>query len=131
MPNLSVSPSGTLFATWYDARVSADTDCAYGSPTSPCYQMFSRKSNDNGATWLPDDTLSDVVSPLPAQLDPNIQADLCGRLRLRHCDHHQAHDFMGRRARGYQRQRPSRMSSPTGTWSVFLWPPRTPRAAAW
>ena len=57
MPNISVSPSGTLLATWYDARVSTDSDCVYGSPTSPCYQMFSRKSNDNGATWLPDDTI--------------------------------------------------------------------------
>jgi len=77
-PNISVSPSGTLLATWYDARVSADTDCVYGSPTSPCYQMFSRKSNDNGATWLPDDTLSDVVSPLPAQPDPGIQPTYAG-----------------------------------------------------
>ena len=34
--------------------------------------MWSRKSNDNGASWLPNDTLSDVVSPLPAQPDPNI-----------------------------------------------------------
>ena len=34
--------------------------------------MWSRKSNDNGASWLPDDMLSDVVSPLPAQPDPNI-----------------------------------------------------------
>ena len=40
--------------------------------------MFSRKSNDNGATWLPDDTLSDVVSPLPAQSDPNIQPTYAG-----------------------------------------------------
>ena len=78
MPNISVSPSGTLLATWYDARVSGDSDCVYGSPTSPCYQMFSRKSNDNGATWLPDDTLSDVVSPLPAQVDPGIQATYAG-----------------------------------------------------
>ena len=77
MPNISVSPSGTLLATWYDARVSGDSDCVYGSPTSPCYQMFSRKSNDNGATWLPDDTLSDVVSPLPA-VDPGIQATYAG-----------------------------------------------------
>jgi hypothetical protein len=77
-PNLSVSPTGTLLATWYDARVSADTDCVYGSPTSPCYQMFSRKSNDNGATWLPDDTLSDVVSPLPGQFDGNIQGTYAG-----------------------------------------------------
>src|SRR5438132_2421369 len=32
-PNLSVSPSGTLLATWYDARVSGDSDCVYGNPT--------------------------------------------------------------------------------------------------
>jgi hypothetical protein len=71
-PNLSVGPNGTLFATWYDARDSTNSDCAYGNPASPCYRMYSRKSDDNGATWLPDDTLSDVVSPLPAQPDPNI-----------------------------------------------------------
>ena len=40
--------------------------------------MWSRKSNDNGLTWLPDDTLSDVVSPLPAQSDPNIQPTYAG-----------------------------------------------------
>ena len=105
--NLSVSPGGTLLATWYDARVSTDSDCVYGSPTSPCYQMFSRKSNDNGATWLPDDTLSDVVSPLPAQPDFNVQPQLCGRLRLRHCDHHQASHFMDGRARSYQQHVPA------------------------
>jgi hypothetical protein len=77
-PNLSVSPTGTLLATWYDARVSGDSDCVYGSPTSPCYQMFSSKSNDNGASWLPDDTLSDVVSPLPSQPDPGIQGTYAG-----------------------------------------------------
>jgi hypothetical protein len=40
--------------------------------------MWSRKSNDNGASWLPDDTLSDVVSPLPAQPDPAIQGTYAG-----------------------------------------------------
>jgi len=77
-PNLSVSPSGTLLATWYDARETLDTDCQYGVPGSPCYRMFSRKSNDNGVTWLPDDALSDVVSPLPAQPDPGIQPTYAG-----------------------------------------------------
>src|SRR5207253_644353 len=77
-PNLSVSPSGTLLATWYDARDSADTDCQYGNPASPCYKMYSRKSNDNGASWLPDDTLSDVISPLPAQPDAGIQTTYAG-----------------------------------------------------
>jgi hypothetical protein len=69
-PNISVSPSGTLLATWYDARESAS--CSVGNPAVPCYRMWARKSNDNGVTWLPDDTLSDVVSPLPAQPDPGI-----------------------------------------------------------
>src|SRR5882724_9590565 len=69
-PNLSVSPTGTLLATWYDARES--TDCVVGDENTPCYRMWSRKSNDNGQSWLPDDMLSDVISPLPAQPDPNI-----------------------------------------------------------
>jgi hypothetical protein len=75
-PNLSVSPTGTLLATWYDARES--TDCVVGDENTPCYRMFSRKSNDNGVTWLPDDALSDVVSPLPAQPDPGIQPTYAG-----------------------------------------------------
>src|SRR6059058_5614662 len=74
--NLSVSPTGTLLATWYDARESAS--CVAGDPNTPCYRMFSRKSNDNGATWLPDDMLSDVVTPLPAQPDPGIQPTYAG-----------------------------------------------------
>jgi hypothetical protein len=69
-PNLSVSPAGTLLATWYDARESVN--CSVGDEGTPCYRMWSRKSNDNGLTWLPDDMLSDVVSPLPAQPDPAI-----------------------------------------------------------
>ena len=77
-PNLSVSPTGTLLATWYDARESTDADCGYGNPASPCYRMWSRKSNDNGLSWLPDDTFSDVVSPLPAQNDPNIVGSYVG-----------------------------------------------------
>src|SRR5262245_43057189 len=67
-PNISVSNTGTLLATWYDARETAS--CTRGSPGVPCYRMWSRKSNDNGATWLPDDAFSDVISPLPAQPDP-------------------------------------------------------------
>jgi hypothetical protein len=64
-PNLSVSPAGTLLATWYDARESAS--CTRGNPAVPCYRMWARRSNDNGVSWLPDDMFSDVVSPLPAQ----------------------------------------------------------------
>ncbi len=75
-PNISVSPSGTLLATWYDGRESAV--CSSGNPGVPCYRMWSRKSLDNGVTWLPDDSFSDVVTPLPAQPDPGIQATYAG-----------------------------------------------------
>ena len=75
-PNISVSSTGTLLATWYDGRESAS--CTRGNTAVPCYRMWSRKSNDNGATWLPDDAFSDVVTPLPAQPDPGIQATYAG-----------------------------------------------------
>jgi hypothetical protein len=52
--------------------------CQPSSPATPCYRMFSRKSNDNGVTWLPADTLSDVASPLPLQPDPGIQGLYAG-----------------------------------------------------
>ena len=74
-PNLSVSPGGTVFAVWYDERNGGN--CTAGSNT-PCYQMFARKSTDNGVTWLADMALSDVVSPLPAQPDPGIVASYVG-----------------------------------------------------
>jgi hypothetical protein len=75
-PNLSVSPNGTLFATWYDARES--TSCTYGDPTVPCYRIGARKSNDGGVTWLPDDAFSEIVSPLPAQPVPGIVPTYAG-----------------------------------------------------
>jgi len=75
-PNLSVSPGGTVFAMWYDARES--TTCAKGNPGVPCYRMWARKSTDNGATWLADMTFSDVVTPLPGQSDPFIVTGYAG-----------------------------------------------------
>ena len=75
-PNISVSPSGTLLATWYDARES--TNCTIGNPAVPCYRMWSRKSLDNGATWLADDAFSDVITPLPAQPDLGVQSTYAG-----------------------------------------------------
>jgi len=71
-PSLSVSPTGTLFAVWYDERDGGGTlTCTAGS-NNPCYRMYARRSNDNGLTWLPDDAFSEVVSPLPDQPDPGI-----------------------------------------------------------
>jgi hypothetical protein len=75
-PNLSVSSNGSVFAAWYDARES--TSCTRGSSAVPCYRMWARRSTDNGVSWLADQTFSDVVSPLPAQPDPGIQATYAG-----------------------------------------------------
>ena len=78
MPNLSVSEAGTLFATWYDEAPRTAASCQPSSPATLCYQMHSRKSPDNGVTWLADETLSDVASPLPLQGDPGIQPTYVG-----------------------------------------------------
>src|SRR6266436_7857983 len=75
-PNLSVSDAGTLFSVWYDERET--TSCTVGNPAVPCYRMWARKSTDNGASWLPDDMFSDVVSPLPAQPDGTVQTTYAG-----------------------------------------------------
>jgi len=77
-PNLSVSDAGTVFATWYDETPRVAASCQPSSPSTPCYQMHSRKSNDNGLSWLSDDTLSDVASPLPLQQDPFIVTEYVG-----------------------------------------------------
>src|SRR5206468_513329 len=77
-PNLSVSNAGTLFATWYDETPRVAASCQPSSPSTPYYQMHARKSNDNGVTWLADDTLSDVASPLPLQPDPGIVGTYVG-----------------------------------------------------
>src|SRR5881296_2753848 len=77
-PNLSVSDAGTLFATWYDETPRTSASCQPSSPSNLCYQMHSRKSPDNGVTWLADETLSDVASPLPLQGDPGIQPTYVG-----------------------------------------------------
>jgi len=77
-PNLSASDAGTLLATWYDETPRVAASCQPSSPSTPCYQMHSRKSNDNGLTWLSDDTLSDVASPLPLQQDPFIVTEYVG-----------------------------------------------------
>jgi hypothetical protein len=81
-PNLSVSPSGTLFAVWYDERDGGGASTCTPGVNTPCYRMYARRSNDNGVTWLPDDTFSDVVSPLPAQ--PESDYDYASALATKH-----------------------------------------------
>src|SRR5215211_316712 len=77
-PNLSVSSNGSLLAVWYDERERTAASCQPSSPSTPCYRMWARRSTDNGATWLNDMAFSDVVTPLPLQPDPGIQAIYAG-----------------------------------------------------
>ncbi|TMB72394.1 MAG: exo-alpha-sialidase [Deltaproteobacteria bacterium] len=77
-PNVSVNTSGSLLAVWYDERERTAASCQPSSPSTPCYRMWARRSTDNGATWLTDQAFSDVVSPLPLQPDPGIQAVYAG-----------------------------------------------------
>src|SRR5438552_12670924 len=77
-PNLSVSDAGTVFATWYDETPRVAASCQPSSPSTPCYQMHSLKSPDNGVTWTGDQTTSDVASPLPLQPAPGIQPTYAG-----------------------------------------------------
>ena len=76
MPNLSVSEAGTLFSTWYDETPRTAASCQPSNPANLCYQMHSRKSLDNGLTWLADETTSDVASPLPLQPDTSGTSEL-------------------------------------------------------
>ena len=78
-PNLSVSQAGTLFATWYDARESSQLCSQRQSRQSPAIGCGRASRNDNGADMVGvTKRLSDVVSPLPLQGDPNIQPTYAG-----------------------------------------------------
>jgi hypothetical protein len=76
-PNLSVADDNSLLAVWYDERDSTAA-CVKGNTGIPCYQMWARKSTDGGTTWLPEETFSDVVTPLPGQPDGFIIAEYAG-----------------------------------------------------
>jgi hypothetical protein len=67
-PSLAVSPTGVVTVSWYDARNTTGND----------YERFVRISPDDGQTFQPDDDISDVVSPLPTQPDPAVQACYAG-----------------------------------------------------
>jgi hypothetical protein len=66
--SLSVNATGKVFVSWYDERNTVDDSL----------QRFGRSSTDNGATWLPDMAVSDVIFPKPLQPDSNFQAVYAG-----------------------------------------------------
>ena len=105
-PNLSVSPAGTLFAVWYDARESAN--CQKGNPAVPCYQnvgaQVHRQRRDLARRH---ERSRDVVTPLPGQPDPGIIAEYAGDYDYGSALAHQARHCMGGRARGHHRPIPA------------------------
>ena len=66
LPSISVTSQGYVLATWYDRRNTAD---------GLDYEIFGRMSLDNGASFLPDQRLSDRHIPQPTQVDPAL--DFC------------------------------------------------------
>jgi hypothetical protein len=69
MPSLAVTAQGKVFASWYDRRNTTDGEN---------YQYWGRASTDNGATWQPDEAVSDVLIPQPLQPDPGESACFAG-----------------------------------------------------
>src|SRR5436190_14911403 len=69
MPSLSVSTWGGVTISWYDRRNTTD---------GQNYQYRSRTSRDAGLTWGPDEAVSDVLIPQPAQPDPNVVSCYAG-----------------------------------------------------
>jgi len=69
MPSLSITDGGQLLAYWYDRRNTTD---------GQNYEIWGRRSPDNGATWLDDEVISDTLIPQPEQPDSAIVACYAG-----------------------------------------------------
>jgi hypothetical protein len=65
-PSISVTSQGLVLASWYDRRETTD---------GLNYRYYGRMSLDNGATFLPEEPISDVAIPQPTQFDSN--TDYC------------------------------------------------------
>jgi hypothetical protein len=68
MPSLSATSSGALLATWHDRRSTAGLN----------YEIWGRRSPDNGTTWLDDERISNGPIPQPEQPDPDVQPCYAG-----------------------------------------------------
>jgi hypothetical protein len=69
MPSLSVTASGEVFAYWYDRR---------NTTNGTNYEVWGRRSADNGVSFAPDEVVSTVLIPQPEQPDPNLVACYAG-----------------------------------------------------
>jgi hypothetical protein len=71
MPSLSATSDGEITASWYDRRKATS---ACNSVTDPgCkYERVGRQSKTNGASFLPEVTISSAIIPEPIQGDSGI-----------------------------------------------------------
>lgn len=65
-PAISATSQGSVLATWYDKRNTTD---------GFNYEYYGRLSLDSGATFLPDEPITDLIIPQPTQVDSN--TDFC------------------------------------------------------
>jgi len=77
MPSLSATSDGKITASWYDRRKATSACNSVGDPGCN-YERVGRQSKTNGATWLPEITISTAVIPQPAQDDPFVQQCYAG-----------------------------------------------------
>jgi hypothetical protein len=77
MPSLSADLNGKVTASWYDRR-SATTACNVVSDPGCKYERVGRQSSTNGATFLPEITLSTGLISEPDQQDTGVQACYAG-----------------------------------------------------
>jgi hypothetical protein len=77
MPSLSADLNGNVTASWYDRRKTTSTCNSVGDPGCN-YERVGRQSNDNGASWGADITISTGIIPQPAQDDPSLVSCYAG-----------------------------------------------------
>jgi len=71
MPSLSANSDGNVTASWYDRRKATSQCTNVGDPGCK-YERVGRQSKTNGASFLPEVTISSAIIPEPAQADGGI-----------------------------------------------------------
>jgi hypothetical protein len=77
MPSLSVDDDGEVTASWYDRRA-ATSACNNTTDPGCKYERVGRQSKNNGASFLPEITISTGIIPQPAQDDGFVQPCYAG-----------------------------------------------------
>jgi len=77
MPSLSATSDGNVTASWYDRRKSTSS-CVKVGDKGCNYERVGRQSKTNGASWLPEVTISTHIITQPTQDDLRIVSCYAG-----------------------------------------------------